>query len=246
MPWFKVDDGFYTSKKVLSIPRAQRLSAVGLWTMAGNWSARELSDGVVHKYVLDELGATPKLRQALIEARLWLDRGSGDIEFHDWAQYQPTRAEVEAAREKERIRKANYRSSHRDTQGTDGGTPAGRDPESQGVSGHPDPTRPDPSLNHSSTKSEAAVRGTRISKRFALTDEMRAWGAENTPLVDLDAKLPEFIDYWTGVPGQKGLKSDWVGTWRNGMRKQQEFAERNRKAAPLVAVTADNEWLFNR
>ena len=29
MAWFKVDDGFYTSHKVLSIPREDRLAAVG-------------------------------------------------------------------------------------------------------------------------------------------------------------------------------------------------------------------------
>ena len=40
MVWFKVDDGFYSSQKVLSMPRSCRLAAVGLWTMAGNWSGR--------------------------------------------------------------------------------------------------------------------------------------------------------------------------------------------------------------
>ena len=69
MVWFKVDDGFYSSRKVLSIPRRHRLAAVGLWAMAGNWSARELTDGKVPTYVLDELGATETLIRALVEAR---------------------------------------------------------------------------------------------------------------------------------------------------------------------------------
>ena len=230
MTWFKVDDGFYSSKKVLSIPRAQRLAAVGLWTMAGNWSGRELSDGVVPKYVLDEIGATPKLRQALVTARLWLDRGEGTIEFHDWARYQPTRGEIEANREKERIRKEKYRSSHGDKGGTDGGTPGGRGAESHGVSASPDPTRPDPTrpIKDSSTKSQsAAKRGSRVPKDFAITDGMRDWAKENTPLVNVDVKLPEFIDYWTSIPGAKGVKLDWESTWRNGMRKQQEWAQKD-------------------
>jgi hypothetical protein len=154
LAWFKVDDGFYSCAKVMSIPRTQRLSAVGLWTMCGNWSARQLSDGVVPAYVLAELGATPKLRQALVTARLWLDQGSvngrsslDQIEFHDWAKYQPTRAQVEEAREKERIRKDKYRLSHRDTEGTPPSVPWVSQGVSQGVSGHPPPPPPPPPPN---------------------------------------------------------------------------------------------------
>ena len=36
MVWFKVDDGFYSSSKVLSIPRTSRLAAVGLWLRVGD------------------------------------------------------------------------------------------------------------------------------------------------------------------------------------------------------------------
>lgn len=144
MVWFKVDDGFYTSRKVLSIPRTSRLAAVGLWTMAGNWSGRELTDGKVPGYVLAELGATPRLRRALVEARLWLDHGPDGIEFNKWSEYQPTRARVEDDREKERIRKEKYRMSRRDTPGTPADVPPGSPQESPGASEIPDPTRPDP------------------------------------------------------------------------------------------------------
>lgn len=82
----------------------------------------------------------------------------------------------------------------------------------------------------SSAKRPSASRGSRIPKNFSLTDEMRAWAAVETPLVNLDAKLPEFIDYWSGVAGEKGVKLDWVSTWRNGMRKQQQFALRDAPA----------------
>ena len=146
MTWFKVDDGFSSSKKVLSIPRTQRLAAVGLWTMAGNWSAKELTDGVVPKYVLDELGATPKLIQALIDARLWDDGRStearsrldgtsaeawssaGDcgpcIVFHNWPKYQPTRDGVEEERRKSAERQARWRDRHK---GETGESPVSND-----------------------------------------------------------------------------------------------------------------------
>lgn len=83
------------------------------------------------------------------------------------------------------------------------------------------------------SKKEPAKRGTRIHSDFAITDEMREWARKETPLVNVDAKLSAFIDYWAGVPGEKGVKLDWLATWRNSMRKQQEFAERdNPKSAP--------------
>lgn len=82
----------------------------------------------------------------------------------------------------------------------------------------------------SSPKRAPASRGSRIPRNFTITDEMRAWAAVEAPLVDLDRKLPEFIDYWAGVAGEKGVKLDWVSTWRNGMRKQQQFALRDAPA----------------
>ena len=88
-----------------------------------------------------------------------------------------------------------------------------------------------------------ANRGTRISESFKITDEMRAWGVEHVPLLDLDKQLPEFIDYWIGVPGAKGVKRDWVSTWRNGMRNKQKFAERDNSNAPVRKVRKFNDDL---
>lgn len=82
-----------------------------------------------------------------------------------------------------------------------------------------------------STK-EISTRGTRVPDSFAITDEMREWAKTNVPLVNVDAKLPEFMDYWRGVAGAKGVKRDWIAAWRNGMRKQQEFAERDLAKTP--------------
>lgn len=79
----------------------------------------------------------------------------------------------------------------------------------------------------SSKEDRSAKRGTRIPEDFNITPEMQKWADENAPLVDLQKRLEEFKDYWRGIPGQKGVKIDWVGTWRNDMRRKQEFAERD-------------------
>lgn len=102
----------------------------------------------------------------------------------------------------------------------------------------------------SSAKKEPRASGTRISDSFSLTDDMRRWGAENAPLVNLDRALPAFIDYWAGVAGQKGVKQNWVATWRNSMRKQQEWAEKDAKPTPtaprdLTPAAHAHRWLPN-
>lgn len=79
----------------------------------------------------------------------------------------------------------------------------------------------------SSKEDSAAKRGTRIPEDFSISEAMREWAVKAVPLVDLDRYLEPFKDYWRGVPGSKGVKLDWVGTWRNDMRKKQEFAERD-------------------
>lgn len=79
----------------------------------------------------------------------------------------------------------------------------------------------------SSKEDSAAKRGSRIPEDFIISEDMRKWAAKEVPLVDLDRYLEPFKDYWRGVPGAKGVKLDWVGTWRNDMRKKQEFAERD-------------------
>ena len=142
MPWFRVDDGFYSSRKVTQIPRAERWPAIGLWTIAGTWSAKELTDGFVPDYQLEELGGRESDADKLVHVGLWV-RVQGGYEFSNWGEYQPTKAEIEAQREKEAERKRKWRES-RESQRESRGTDAGQDAGHQRVSGHPDPTRPDP------------------------------------------------------------------------------------------------------
>jgi len=97
MAWFKVDDGFYTSHKVLSIPREARLSAIGAWIMVGTWSADKMTDGKVPVYVLRDFGVEFETMMHLIDAGLWISNEDDDyITFHDWCEYQPTREQLEA------------------------------------------------------------------------------------------------------------------------------------------------------
>ena len=127
MSWFKVDDAFSSSRKLLRMPRSIRLEAAGLWVVAGSWSAGQELDGLVPDYMIDEWGGRGEVVDALVSCGLW-ERTDDGSQFVNWSEYQPTAAENEERRRAERQRKAEWRKakksknvphvSQRDTHGT--------------------------------------------------------------------------------------------------------------------------------
>lgn len=66
-------------------------------------------------------------------------------------------------------------------------------------------------------------RGTRLDDSFTLTSPMRSWAVkEGLPAAEVDRETDKFRDYWAAQPGQKGVKLDWQGTWRNWIRRAVE------------------------
>jgi hypothetical protein len=156
MPWFKVDDGFASSRQILSIPPRHRTKAAGLWVLAGAWSAKELTDGYVPEYVLRDLCATPATAAHLVAAGLW-EKTEGGWNFVGWSKFQFTKSRVMEHRqnEVERKRRARERSEQIKAQRAGqqnvdnvrslSAPDTGRNPAGIRVtSALPDQTRPDP------------------------------------------------------------------------------------------------------
>ncbi|QIK63810.1 hypothetical protein G7068_11890 [Leucobacter viscericola] len=237
MAWFRVDDQFGSDPKVMRIPRAERHSCLGLWLQAGVWSAQHLTDGRVPDYMLDELGADVSHRDRLVTVGLWIETGDG-IAFNDWSDYQPSRADILAAREKERLRKEAYRQKMAENKGqSPGGTQKDSDAGHQQVSGHPDPTRPDPAPIKEVAKA-TSTRGARITADWLPSKDDVAAISEQCPGLDTQAEHLVFIDYWIGVAGARGVKLDWSATWRNWMRKKFKELPRGTTQAPGQKMTA--------
>lgn len=90
--------------------------------------------------------------------------------------------------------------------------------------------------DHSAAKATPTQgnRGTRLSDDWALTDDLRAFARDLG--LEPDAERDAFVDYWTSVPGSKGLKLDWGKTFKNRCRdlsKKPSFG----KAQPVIAET---------
>lgn len=143
MAWFRVDDQFYLSRKVLSIPRRWRNAAVGLWSRAGSWTSKEELDGFVPDFMPEQFDdADGRLSGLLVASGLWL-QVDGGFQFANFTEYQMTRVDHERLREQNRQRKRAQRAreaevSHahvtRDT------TPESRDGHVRSPHTHPNPS----------------------------------------------------------------------------------------------------------
>jgi hypothetical protein len=265
MTWFKVDDSFPSHPKVLAIPRRDRAAAVGLWTLAGAWCAKNLTDGHLGEHMIDELASSKKYADRLVEAGLW-ERTEGGYLFHDWSSpWQPTRAEVEAKRKEEADRKAAWRAKRVAARsagrepvdaGTDEPVPAGHPPDETrdthvsptGVpdlshSSRPDPTRPDPVSPNGDTPSlrsgVAQKRGTRLPDDFDPDEQLRQW-ARQRGFTDpqIDEVTAAFVRYWRAKSGRDATKLDWPATWQNWVSKE----DPRRVLVPAAAASSRNPW----
>lgn len=150
MTWFKVDDGFHAHRKVMALTETQTgRQAIALWTLAGSWSADQLSNGVIPKRLARKFGFTSREVQALLDADLWTESGDSYV-FVDWADYQPTKAQVLEKREKERAKKQRVRV------GVPEDVPGGQPEAVPSPPSRPVPSRPSPSEKGSSVESPSA------------------------------------------------------------------------------------------
>jgi hypothetical protein len=150
MTWFKVDDSFYDHPKVFDAPDC----AVALWTRAGSWSARNLTDGFVPAGMPARLCDDPETAvKELVRRGLWA-RTSGGYRFHNWAEFQPSREDVEAERKSARERMRNLRQQRKASGLTANGSPSVRPNTSRTHaerSGEVRNPRPDPSRRDGGT-----------------------------------------------------------------------------------------------
>lgn len=174
MPWFKVDDGLASKLETTRIPRAHRAAAIGLWALAGSWSARELTDGFVPEHMIDELAGTTESAAWLVSSEYWA-RVEGGFQFVTWEGEQPTRAKTLEQRAKNNAKVANWRSKNAKPSGDDVSNPVTPASRNSVTNPAPDPTRPDPSP---SGEEGAPAPTCRRHSSWDHNDPCRACGAD--------------------------------------------------------------------
>lgn len=233
MTWFKVDDRLPTSRKLIRIPRSKRTAAIGLWTIAGAWSAHDLTDGVIPAYMIDEWGGTDDDAQALIDAGMWERTehdGDAAYAFVKWGEYQPLKAAVEEKRERDRERKARQ---SRDS----GGKFAGRTVDASDSARNPDgihvesernfsdstvpvPSRPAPSSNAHHSVSAFDDWWAIWGKKKAKGDAAKAYKAAVPKKISHDDLMAKTRTYWEHVK-RTGLELTYVPYPASWLRAEQ-------------------------
>ncbi len=77
-------------------------------------------------------------------------------------------------------------------------------------------------------RARGSSRGTRMAADWWPNDEDVAF-AESLGLPE--SLVNEFVDFWLGVPGQRGIKLDWSATWRNNCRAKADRLGLSRRAS---------------
>jgi hypothetical protein len=105
---FRVNDGLGNHPKIVGIS----LEAIGLWTLAGAWSMRYLTDGRIPGPIMASMCKRQRVVAELVDRNLLIPIDD-DWQFVDWLQYQRSRAQIEADRERGRKRLADWRARNR-------------------------------------------------------------------------------------------------------------------------------------
>lgn len=148
--------------------------------------------------------------------------------------YHQKRADAEIARYQDKQRKAKASADARWSQS---GRNANASPDAMRTHSEgnalqtPDTRHQKREEGEKAPKAPAAVaatpsrpeRGTRLPVGWLPGPEQTAF-AESLGIRNgvAAAELEKFRDYWTALPGQKGVKTDWTATWRNWLRRKAE------------------------
>ena len=143
MTWVRLDDGFFDCEKVQALLGMKGgKAALALHFSALTYCSRHLTDGELTAIAIQSAARDAQVPAAvgplLLEVKLW-EKKRDRIFVHDYLEYNPSRAEVEAMREeKVRAGRAGGLASARAR-----ATASAQAKPQQNSS--PSPTRPDPS-----------------------------------------------------------------------------------------------------
>lgn len=113
MTWFKVDDGFADHPKVDALLSGKcPTEALALWTLAGAWCSKHLTDGAVPAGRVTRFGIrnAKAAAEELVRVGLWTRTDDG-YAFHQWTQHQPTKEKVLAERDRKARNKRDSRAN---------------------------------------------------------------------------------------------------------------------------------------
>lgn len=226
----KIEHSLYDNPKIVGLScEAFRAYVEGIL-----YSGKNLTDGFLDERIVSRMWGTQVAEELTANDPVnpsW-ERVEGGWLIYGFTERQNTKEDVDAMRERKSA--AGKASAAKRKQEAYKKATELQQPVEQKLNTSATEVQPDTDTDTNTNKE--LKRGTRLQTMFVVTDEMIAWAKQKHPLVDIDTQTDAFIDYWTAQPGQKGVKSDWVATWRNWIRNSRPT---------LKPVAADpNAWMI--
>lgn len=257
---------FFTSLTVASLPIETRLTFIGLWTHVDD-EGRCVDDARLIKAAVwpldDRLSTDVELDlKRLSESSLILRYKVGERSYlavRGWGEHQrinrPTKSKLPPPPESPELPP---------TSGTTPLPPAETPGRSAPEPSHSEPSpQPHTQLTEDSlaernreqgtgnrkkpfaspTAPPKTKRGTRLPDDFTVTEPMKEWFRINCPGINGPRETEKFCNHFRSAPGRKGVKLDWVATWRNWMLTA---AERNNSPVTGRATGANRHLNHGR
>lgn len=86
-------------------------------------------------------------------------------------------------------------------------------------------------------------RGSRLPNDWIAPQEYIDFCQKERPDLDANFIADGFKDYWIGVVGAKGLKGDWLATWRNWVRRQEVSKSKFKNKSSIISDSQFDDWL---
>ena len=231
LKWFRVERSLRDSMQT-ALPTAMHtalLEAMHMHMTSILYCAQNQTNGIFPVSAVKMTGRCTfeEAVTALFDVGLWINLPGGMAEVHDYLEHQPSAEEIKRSSEKARAM-ADKRWSK------NAGSNAHSNARSNAGS-NADEMRRDENVDEGTQAPKPRKRGTRIPADFTVTEAMTSWALENAPHVNIQSSTARFVDYWTAASGAKASKLDWVATWRNWIRSDEERAPQNQNHGQTVS-----------
>lgn len=209
----KLDNQFPDHPKVLEAgPQAAWLYVAGLC-----YCSRQLSDGFIPASIVSRLcdvRAPKVLASRLVRVGLWVET-EGGYRVHNYLDHQTSAKDVSAAREanKERQRKWRERNNNGVTNAVTNGevTRPETDIETE-TELETDIRTTSPATPSRERAATPKKRATPLPQNWTPDPDLRAWGSENYPKLDLYTETQKFKNH---ALANGRVQKDWRAAWRN-------------------------------
>ena len=218
MAWIKLETHIFDKLEIFEIAEDLGIdpdSVVGKCCRIWSWFDLNTIDGVtpsVTESLLDRYCGIAGFCKAMIKVG-WMAKDSNGLSLPNYDRHNSQTA-------KNRALTAKRVSKHREKEISNAKCNAvGNDEPLVKSLDRGDKRRVDKIRDKTNTKVVKTTKDSRL-KEESLPEEWREYSLKTRPDLNPESVFEDFKDYWLSVAGPKGVKANWLATWRGWVRRQ--------------------------